>query len=133
MPMDIDTLSCWRCGASLAEVLQPFARAAECPQCHADLHVCKLCEFFAEGARRGCKEPVADEVNDKERSNFCGYFKPNSVSTIDVRGAQAVNSQSGLADLFGLDTPANGSHANKAQASRAELDKLFGLDDTSTS
>ena len=128
--MDIDDLSCWRCGASLTDVLQPFARAAECPECRADLHVCKMCEFFDTGARRGCREPVADEVNDKERSNFCGYFQPTPVSAIDARGAQGVQSQSGLADLFGLEAPADGSRASKEEASRAELNKLFGLDDT---
>ena len=131
--MDIDDLSCLRCGASLADVLQPFPRAAECPECHADLHVCKMCEYFDTGARRGCREPVADEVNDKERSNFCGYFQPTSVSTIDARGAQGLQSQSGLADLFGLDAPAGESRTSKDEASRAELNKLFGLDDTSKS
>jgi hypothetical protein len=72
-------------------------------------------------------------VNDKERSNFCGYFQPTSVSTIDARGAQGLQSQSGLADLFGLDSPAGESRASKDEASRAELNKLFGLDDTSKS
>lgn len=131
--MYIEDLCCWRCGASLNDVLQPFARAAQCPDCHADLHVCKLCEFFDGGARRGCKEPVADEVNDKERSNFCGYFQPTSVSNVDARGAQGTQSQAGLAELFGLDSPDGGTRASKEEASRAELNKLFGLDDTSKS
>ena len=130
--MEVENLKCWRCGGALTDVLQPFARAAECPACNADLHVCKMCEFFDTGARRGCREPVADEVGDKERSNFCGYFQPTPLTTVDARASEGVAAQSGLADLFGLDEPAADAISKEA-ASRAELDKLFGLDDSSKS
>ncbi len=131
--MHVDDLSCWRCGAELGGVAQPFARAAECPHCNADLHVCKMCEYFDASARRGCREPVADEVNDKERSNFCGYFQATTVSIVDARAAQSRHAQSDLADLFGLDAASSESRASKAQASQMELNKLFGLDDSTKS
>ena len=119
------TLTCWKCGTSLAEVLVPFARVAECPRCRADLHVCRMCEFFDPGVRRGCKEPVADEVSDRERANFCGYLTP--VAGLGP-GAEDGAAPAGLAELdvfFDLpsSSPASPSDAGEAQR---RLDDLFG-------
>ncbi len=69
-------LQCWKCGEALHDEPVPFARAAQCPACRADLHVCKLCEFYATGIANDCREPIAERVVNKERANFCGYFKP---------------------------------------------------------
>ena len=99
--MLLENLLCWRCQGSLDAVPQPFARAAECPHCNADLHVCKLCRFFDASARRGCKEPVADEVTDKDRSNFCGYFEPTAAN-VGGPAAQDAAARSELESLFGL-------------------------------
>ena len=38
-------LSCWKCGASLAELTLPLRRLEECRACGAELHVCRLCGF----------------------------------------------------------------------------------------
>ena len=35
-----------------------------------------MCRFFDLRKAKSCAEPVADEVRDKERANFCGYFEP---------------------------------------------------------
>lgn len=129
--MHVEGLQCWRCAAPLDDVPQPFARAAECSQCHADLHVCRLCQFFDPSARRGCREPVADEVNDKDRSNFCGYFQPTARAPVAGISAATEQAKSGLADLFGLDGADGGGSPTSGDAARDELDRLFGLDDAS--
>ncbi|TLZ22410.1 MAG: hypothetical protein E6K29_19320 [Gammaproteobacteria bacterium] len=36
-------LVCWKCGAALAELSLPLRRLDECPRCHAELHVCRMC------------------------------------------------------------------------------------------
>lgn len=126
--MRLENLLCWRCQGSLDAVPQPFARAAECPHCNADLHVCKLCRFFDAAARRGCKEPVADEVTDKDRSNFCGYFEPTAAN-VGGPAAQDAAARSELESLFGL-TPGDAvASPTSADAARSELEKLFGQDD----
>ncbi len=70
---------CWRCGASVAELLlvpgRRVARLAECPACHAELHVCRACEFFDRNRAKQCRETIAEEVTDKTRANFCDYFQ----------------------------------------------------------
>jgi hypothetical protein len=119
------TLTCWKCGASLAQVLVPFARVAECPRCRADLHVCRMCEFFDPGVRRGCKEPVAEEVTDRERANFCGYLMPAAGLG---PGAEDGASRTARGELDGLfDLPASGvTSPSDSDAARRRLDELFG-------
>lgn len=119
------TLTCWKCGASLEEVLVPFARVAECPRCRADLHVCRMCEFFDPGVRRGCKEPVADEVSDRERANFCGYLTPVAGLGPGAEDGASQAAHTELDGLFGLPSSRSASPADADEA-RRRLDDLFG-------
>jgi hypothetical protein len=121
-------LVCWKCGASLAELTLPLRRLEECPQCHAELHVCKLCEWYSLSVAKQCRETVAEEVKDKERANFCDYFKPRENAYSAKSTDAAVRAQAELDALFGggpksSDAPAEPSAAEKA---RAELEALFG-------
>jgi hypothetical protein len=71
-----ETLVCWKCGSSLADLSLPFLRTEECRACRAELRVCRMCRFYDISKAKQCAEPVADPVGDKERANFCGYFEP---------------------------------------------------------
>ena len=93
-------IACWKCGGSLPDLLRPLPRHEECPHCRAQLHVCRMCEFFDPAAPQQCREPLADLVSDKTRANFCGYFNINP------------HAYSGATD--------------PADAARRELDALFG-------
>lgn len=117
-----ETLLCWKCGAALDALLPPLSRRAECPACRAELHVCRMCAFHDPRVAKACREPVADEVGDKTRANFCGYFQP---ATPPRQGAPAAASASRaeLGALFGADPEPRASSADQA---RAQLDKLFG-------
>lgn len=64
---------CWKCHKE-TNIEKPV-RGDECPLCHADLHVCKACEFYESGAHNDCRETSAEFVSDKERGNFCDYFR----------------------------------------------------------
>jgi hypothetical protein len=65
---------CARCGATLPP--PPHSRRDACASCGADLHACFQCDFYAPGAYNDCREPQADRVTDKERANFCDFFRP---------------------------------------------------------
>lgn len=67
---------CFSCKKELAQVLEPVGRREECPHCRADVHVCKNCQHYDPKAYNECREPQADVVQEKERSNFCDYFAP---------------------------------------------------------
>jgi hypothetical protein len=69
-------LRCWKCGASLADYSLPLRRLEECRACRAELHVCRMCEFYDTSKAKHCRETVAEEVKDKLAANFCDYFRP---------------------------------------------------------
>jgi len=127
-----EVLVCWKCGACIDALPLPLGRAAECPACRAELHVCRLCEFYDPRVSQACREPIADQVKDKERSNFCGYFqpRPSAYSVPDNSGAQAARSQ--LDALFGGAAGEAGADASNADgprlpgdAGREQLEDLF--------
>ena len=91
---------CWKCKKEIS-VSQVF-RNTECPECHADLHCCKACKFYAPGSHYDCKETVDDIISDKERSNFCDYYAAKQ------------------------DISAEGSDKTKADAARDAFNALFG-------
>lgn len=125
-----DALVCWKCGASLADLPRNFARLEACAACGSDLHVCRLCAFYDPHRAKACREPVADEVKEKTRANFCGYFqpRPGAWQAADEREAQAA--RAALADLFDApERPGAASATGEEAGTRAALDRLFGLNE----
>lgn len=53
-------------------------RRDTCPHCMADIRCCKMCQFYDPKAYNECRETQADRVQDKEKANFCDYFKIGS-------------------------------------------------------
>jgi hypothetical protein len=119
-------LVCWKCGASLAELTLPLRRLEECRQCHAELHVCRMCEWYSIAVAKHCREPVAEEVKDKERANFCDYFKPRA-NAYQPPNSEAGKARSDLEALFGGSQPGApaASQPDPAAAAKAQLDDLF--------
>jgi hypothetical protein len=39
-----------------------------------------MCQFYDQKAYNDCRESSADRVQDKEKANFCDYFKIGSSS-----------------------------------------------------
>lgn len=76
---------CWHCNSPIPE--NQFYRQDSCPKCSRDTHVCKNCFHHDQTFNNQCKESQADRVVDKEKSNFCDYFKPSG------RSSQKSNSQ----------------------------------------
>ena len=66
---------CWHCGAELTAL--DYGRGDSCRKCHRDTRVCKACIHYDPIAHNECRETEADRVVEKERSNFCDYFKPS--------------------------------------------------------
>jgi len=93
-------LVCWKCGASLAYLSLPLARVDLCKACNAELHVCKLCEFYDLSKAKHCREPIAEEVSDKERANFCDYFKPKPGAYSTRQKSEAEQARAALEALF---------------------------------
>lgn len=94
-------LVCWRCGASLAALALPFGRLEECPDCQSPLHVCRLCLHYDRTRPKQCREDDAEEVREKERPNFCDYYRPRP-GAFDAGQARAEEeARQALEKLFG--------------------------------
>lgn len=122
------TLSCWKCGAALGDTPLPLGRLAQCKSCHAYLHTCRMCIFYDRTVSKQCREPIAEEVKDKTRSNFCGYLQPNpdAFTAADTGKVQAA--QSDLETLFGIKPGTTDNSPAGADEAKQKLDQLFGLD-----
>ncbi|WP_172449442.1 hypothetical protein [Bowmanella denitrificans] len=124
-------LQCWQCGAALSGLLLPLSRREECSTCGADLHCCKCCEFFD---NRHCNEPRAEPPNDKEKANFCDYFKPTDGAYQGGYRDKRAEAKAKLAALFGDDSqspPENtdtkpDSEKTPAELAEEKLRKLLG-------
>lgn len=118
------SLVCWKCGASLAGLSLPLRRLDECKQCNAELHACKLCEWYSTAVAKHCRETIAEEVKDKERANFCDYFKPRANAYSAASQTAADKAKSDLEALFGGKQSSTADQSPEARA-RAELEALF--------
>ena len=94
-------LKCWKCGGSLVEYTLPLRRIEECRACRAELHVCRMCEFYDTAKAKHCRETIADEVKDKQRANFCDYFKPTPTAWQPGATTAADKARAELEALFG--------------------------------
>jgi hypothetical protein len=115
-----ESLRCHRCGASLAALSLPLARLDECPECRAQLHVCRMCTHYAPRLTDACDEDDAPDVSDKGSANFCDYFRPNPLAYVAADGSAAAAARARLAELFG-----NGGgtpEAERTQQSEAQGD-----------
>ena len=121
-------LTCWKCGTAIGEIPLPLGRMAKCRSCNADLHTCRMCVFFDRTVSRQCREPIAEEVKDKTRSNFCGYLQPNpgAYTEKDETGPRAA--QEKLDALFGLSPGPESPSPSDPDDARQKLDALFGID-----
>jgi hypothetical protein len=128
-----DGLVCWKCGASLEEMLLPLSRQDKCRACNADLHVCRLCRFYNSRVSDHCNEPLAaGQVGDVSRANFCDYFTPRPDAWQAADTQSAASAKNALDALFDNPTPGE-ADTSTADSHRAELDALFGKDEPDTS
>lgn len=94
-------IRCYRCGDSLAALSLPLSRQDECPGCGNYVHVCKMCVFFDPRVPRQCREDGAEDVRDKDRLNFCDWFKPSETAFDAGSKAEEDEARAALEALFG--------------------------------
>jgi hypothetical protein len=90
--------SCHSCGATLpAEIY----RNTTCDSCGADARVCKNCVFYSPGAHWDCRETIPEAVRDKDRANFCDYFRAGQSGAASGGTTKSDEAKRKLDDLFG--------------------------------
>lgn len=70
---------CYACTKSIElDETQPIMRSEECPHCYVSLRCCKMCEFYDERSYNECREPSAERIVEKEKANFCDFYRITS-------------------------------------------------------
>lgn len=109
----------------------PFSRYEECSVCKADQHVCLMCRDYDPKVADGCRESRAEFVLDKDKANFCDFFRPRPGAWQKKDDTAARTARAKLAELFGEapaeeSTGATASPQSEADKALAELKRLFG-------
>ena len=112
---------CWHCGVSVREEPLPLSTYAECRQCRAQLHCCRQCQHFNPRLRADCDEPRAESHSEREKANFCDWFKLRREFVEPGEKASSVNHQTELNTFFGANSGVTETPSN----SRMQLDDLF--------
>lgn len=81
----------------------PLGRQEICPHCLSDLHSCHNCTFFLDGSYNECREPQAERVIEKNRSNFCEYFVFRDAASVEREKDRRDAAKARLEALFGSD------------------------------
>jgi hypothetical protein len=77
-----------------------------------------MCRHHDVGKAKQCREPMAEEVKDKTRANFCDWFQITANAFMPAAIGDR-NARSALDDLFG------DANAEKSDV-KPDLDRLFG-------
>ena len=65
-----------------------------------------MCEFFNPDVPKQCTEDDAEEVIEKERLNFCEWYKACATAFDPQQAAEGTRARSELASLFGAEESA---------------------------
>ena len=91
---------CYNCGKHPGKI--SIYRNTECPVCGKDLKVCLNCEFYDRNAHWQCRENISEEVRDKDRGNFCDYFRYSSKIDSSIGGEYKKNTNNAKNDFMKL-------------------------------
>lgn len=111
---------CWKCGSTI-DFSKRYYRDSTCPDCGADLHVCRGCAFYSPESHFDCRETVDELVSDKERANFCEHFKAGFNKKYRPAPASGLNAAASA--LFGA--AAAQSQESAADKARSAFNSLF--------
>ncbi len=99
---------CYFCGTVIDDSLRIY-RETKCPNCGRDLKICYNCEFYSPGSHWDCRESIPEAVREKDRANFCEYFRFK-----EVKNPKAINYSS------------ISKRKTREQKSKENFNKLFG-------
>jgi hypothetical protein len=124
-------IECWRCGTAVKSDQLPLTRLEQCLHCHVDLYVCRLCRSWNPRYTSKCSHDHAEPPLDRERANFCQYFRPAAGAFRNAGAPSGETARTGLEALFGAGSEEPGSDTStdnmtETERARRALDDLFG-------
>ncbi len=91
-------VTCYKCGEVTSKDRKIW-HLEVCENCNSYLHVCLNCKFYDPQASKQCREPEADKIADKDKSNYCEYFEPGKNKSVGKQ-ERAEDAKKKLDDLF---------------------------------
>ena len=119
--MTVESWMCWQCGMAVNDQPLPLSTYAECRDCRAQLHCCRQCQHYNPRLRVDCDELRAESHSEREKANFCDWFKLRREFVEPGEKASSVDHQTELNTLFGTDAGVTETPSN----SHTQLDDLF--------
>jgi hypothetical protein len=92
-------MTCHRCQGEVT-VKDLVGRRDTCPWCEADLHSCLNCTFYDTHYADACREPNAEPVVEKDRGNFCEFFRVRESQQRQHVGTTTPDARAQLEALF---------------------------------
>jgi len=59
-----------------------------------------MCVEYDTSYAKHCREPIAEEVREKTRANFCDFFKPKAGAFVPRNDEEVARSKAALDALF---------------------------------
>ena len=116
-----DHWQCWQCNSVVTDQPLPLSTYAECRQCRAQLHCCRQCQHFNPRLRADCDEPRAESHSEREKANFCDWFKLRHDFVELGKNVPSEAHRAELNTLFGTNVDVTESPSD----TRRQLDDLF--------
>lgn len=91
------SLSCYNCGKEVPE--NNIGRQDSCEHCGKDTRCCRNCVHFDKTRNNECREEQAMRQVDKEKGNFCDWFKARS-GAVNSSGSSKTDLKSAADALF---------------------------------
>jgi hypothetical protein len=92
--------NCFNCGKEI-RFSERVGFRDECEFCHADARCCRNCQFYDPKAYNECREPNAEVVQVKDRSNRCDYFQARGPGgSSDGKGVSAADALKAAAEAL---------------------------------
>ena len=92
-----EKVKCAACGAPAPASIK---LDSSCPKCKADLHNCRLCNYFDPGARFECRKPITARIVNKNARNTCELFEPRTVVERETTSGAPADARQAFANLF---------------------------------
>jgi hypothetical protein len=89
---------CWHCGNELSA--SDYGRENNCLKCSKQTRVCRNCRWYAPSRPNQCEEPMAEDVADKTKANFCSYFEATDQQRDTSKLSSADELRQAAEDLF---------------------------------
>ena len=92
-----EAVKCSSCGAKVPGQIKADS---VCPNCKAELHACRQCNYFDPSARFECSKPVAARIVNKNARNNCELFAPRTVVERQTGSGAPADARQAFNNLF---------------------------------